>query len=52
VGIVQPWEVSIVQQWSPNVRAYDVIHNSSCDNQTDDERILMIYRLTHKDDIQ
>jgi hypothetical protein len=49
---VQPWEVDIVRKWSPQVQAYDVIYNSACDGQTDDERMMLIYRLTHKDDLK
>lgn len=52
MGIVPPWEVSRIQKWAPEAKPYDLLYNSACDNQTDDERMMLIYRFTHKDDDQ
>lgn len=47
-GVVYPWEVAHVQRWAPDVVAYDVLKNSTCEEDADAEKVLDAQRRTHK----
>ena len=49
-GVVYPWELAHVKRWAPNAAPYDILKNSTCEADADDEKVLDVQRRTHKAD--